>query len=129
MWIKPLSERPIIPTSRRENFIRKVFGGIQDIYMINIRLLRSLQSRQNQHPVIYQIGDILLNFVIDFEPYITYGSKQYEAKFALQNERYINSNFNAFVEVRTNHCFHTLVINVFFFIYVFIRIQRGTLVH
>jgi hypothetical protein len=100
MWIKPLSERPIIPTSRREAFIRKVFGNIQDIYMINIRLLRALQTRQDQHPIIYQIGDILLNFIIDFEPYIKYGSKQYEAKFALENERFINPNFNAFVEVR-----------------------------
>ena len=98
MWIKPLAERPIIPTSRKETLLRKVFGGIEEIYKINIRLLRALQERQNQHSIIYQIGDILLDFVIEFEPYISYGSKQYEAKFALENERFINPNFDAFVE-------------------------------
>lgn len=97
MWIKPLTERPIIPTSRRETFIRKVFGGIDAIHLLNMRLLHALKIRQKQHTIIYQIGDVLLNFVTDFEPYIKYGSKQYEAKFALENERYINPNFDAFV--------------------------------
>ncbi|KAG2191911.1 hypothetical protein INT46_006793 [Mucor plumbeus] len=100
MWIKPLAERPIIPTSRKETLLRKVFGGIEEIYKINIRLLRALQERQNQHSIIYQIGDILLDFVIEFEPYISYGSKQYEAKFALENERFINPNFDAFATER-----------------------------
>lgn len=103
MWIYPLSDRPIIPISRRESFIKKVFRNVQDIYKVNIRLLRALEMRQGQHPIIHQIGDILLNFVIDFEPYIMYGSKQYEAKFALENERYINSNFDAFVENTERH--------------------------
>ncbi|GAA5799436.1 hypothetical protein HPULCUR_004851 [Helicostylum pulchrum] len=103
MWIKPLTERPIIPSSRREGFIRKVFGNIENIHLINIRLLRALQARQSQHTIIYQIGDVLLNFVTDFEPYIKYGSKQYEAKFALENERYINSNFDAFVNATERH--------------------------
>lgn len=103
MWIKPLTERPIIPTSRRESFIRKVFGGIESVYKINIQLLQALQTRQNEHAIIYQVGDILLNYVTDFEPYIKYGSKQYEAKFALENERYINSNFDAFVNATERH--------------------------
>ncbi|KAI9480525.1 MAG: hypothetical protein EXX96DRAFT_501510 [Benjaminiella poitrasii] len=103
MWIKPLTERPIIPISRRESFIQKAFGHIENIYNVNIRLLRALQTRQNEHAIIDQIGDILTSFVIDFEPYIHYGSKQYEAKFALENERYINSNFNAFVETTERH--------------------------
>lgn len=103
MWIKPLTERPIIPISRRETFIKKVFGNIESIHLLNIRLLHALQARQSQHRVIYQIGDILLNFVTDFEPYIKYGSKQYEAKFALENERYTNPNFDAFVATTERH--------------------------
>ncbi|KAI7906587.1 uncharacterized protein BX663DRAFT_497013 [Cokeromyces recurvatus] len=103
MWIKPLTERPILPTSRREQFIQKVFGYIDDIYQVNIEMLRALQLRQNQHAIINQIGDVLINFVINFEPYIHYGSKQYEAKYVLENERYSNSNFNAFVENTERH--------------------------
>ncbi|CEP18798.1 hypothetical protein [Parasitella parasitica] len=103
MWAKPLTERPIIPTSRRETLLRKVFGDIDKIYMINSRFLQALQERQNQHCIISQIGDILLQFVIEFEPYISYGSKQYEAKFALENERFINPNFDAFVEATERH--------------------------
>ncbi|OAD05857.1 hypothetical protein MUCCIDRAFT_138902 [Mucor lusitanicus CBS 277.49] len=103
MWIKPLTERPIIPASRKETLLRKVFGGIEEIYKINIRLLQALQERQSQHSIIHQVGDILLDFVIEFEPYISYGSKQYEAKFALENERFINPNFDAFVEATERH--------------------------
>ncbi|EPB84136.1 hypothetical protein HMPREF1544_09124 [Mucor circinelloides 1006PhL] len=103
MWIKPLTERPIIPASRKETLLRKVFGGIEEIYKINIRLLRALQERQSQHSIIHQVGDILLDFVVEFEPYIYYGSKQYEAKFALENERFINPNFDAFVEATERH--------------------------
>lgn len=103
MWIKPLTERPIIPASRKEALLRKVFGGIEDIYKVNIRLLRALQERQSQHSIIHQVGDILLDLVIEFEPYISYGSKQYEAKFALENERFINPNFDAFVEATERH--------------------------
>ncbi|KAI8642651.1 hypothetical protein BD408DRAFT_386991 [Parasitella parasitica] len=103
MWIRPLAERPIIPASRKETFLGKVFGNIDEIYMINFRFLQALQERQSQHCIISQIGDILLQFVVEFEPYISYGSKQYEAKFALENERFINPNFNAFVEATERH--------------------------
>lgn len=103
MWIKPLTERPIIPNSRKDTFLRKVFGHIESIYTLNIRLLQALQERQKQHAIIYQIGDVLLDFVTDFEPYIKYGSKQYEAKFALENERFINPNFDAFVIATERH--------------------------
>ncbi|KAG2200207.1 hypothetical protein INT47_009845, partial [Mucor saturninus] len=103
MWIKPLTERPIIPTSRRESLVRKIFGNIETIYQLNIRFLQALKARQKQHKVIYQIGDVLLDFVTDFEPYIKYGSKQYEAKAALENERHINSNFDAFVIATERH--------------------------
>jgi hypothetical protein len=62
-------------------------------------MLQALQARQKENPIVHQIGDILLAYVSDFEPYIKYGSKQYEAKFALENELFINSNFSDFVEV------------------------------
>ncbi|RCI05119.1 RHO1 GDP-GTP exchange protein 2, partial [Rhizopus stolonifer] len=103
MWIRPLTERPIIPASRKESFVRKVFGNVEDIYRINSRLLHALQLRQSQQAVVHRIGDILLEYVIEFEPYISYGSKQYEAKFALENERYINPNFDAFVTTTERH--------------------------
>lgn len=103
MWIKPLTERPIIPASRRESLVRKIFGNIETIYQLNIRFLQALKARQSQNKVIYQIGDVLLDFVTDFEPYIKYGSKQYEAKSALENERHINLNFDAFVIATERH--------------------------
>ncbi|KAI8970021.1 hypothetical protein BDF20DRAFT_826085 [Mycotypha africana] len=103
MWIKPLSEQMVIPMSRRAPFIQKVFGGLNEIHNVNLQLLNALQIRQSQHAIIPQIGDILLDFVVNFEPYISYGTKQYEAKFVLENERYINPHFNAFVERVERH--------------------------
>jgi hypothetical protein len=99
MWIKPLLSKPIIPQDQRQEFVKKVFGGISSIHSINKKLLVELLKRQKEHPVVYEIGDVLLKFVQKFLPYISYGSKQYEAKFVLENEMFTNSNFDLFVRV------------------------------
>lgn len=103
MWIVPLKEQAIIPTSRRESLVNKIFRNITDLCQINTDLLSALKARQDENPIIYQIGDILLNHVSQFEPYIHYGSKQHEAKFTFENEKYLNSNFEAFVHTTERH--------------------------
>ncbi|KAI8887425.1 hypothetical protein K501DRAFT_175556, partial [Backusella circina FSU 941] len=94
MWITPLLSESIIPQVHREEFVKKVFGGISSIHNINKKLLVGLLKRQKEYPIVYQIGDVLLRFVSKFLPYISYGAKQYEAKILLENEMFTNPNFD-----------------------------------
>lgn len=100
MWIRPLRHKDIIPDERREKFIRTVFSNIMDIHNVNFRFLTALQLRQREAPVVAQIGDVLLDFVVGLEPFIPYGARQHEAKYMLDNERYSNPKFAKFAEVR-----------------------------
>ncbi|KAI8340675.1 hypothetical protein BC941DRAFT_417893 [Chlamydoabsidia padenii] len=96
MWIQPLVQTDIIPESRRADFIDTVFSNISSIYAINVRLATALLARQKERLVVNAIGDIMLDFVVDFDPYIKYGARQHEAKYALEYERQINATFDWF---------------------------------
>ncbi|KAI7864144.1 hypothetical protein BDF14DRAFT_1972195 [Spinellus fusiger] len=98
MWIKPLTKEDIIPPSRRHHFIDKVFSNLLVIHSISSRLFKELQARQREHPIVSHIGDIMLKFATEFEPFIYYGARQYEAKFVFEQERYINPKLKLFAE-------------------------------
>ncbi|KAG7138264.1 Rho1 guanine nucleotide exchange factor 1 like protein [Verticillium longisporum] len=51
-----------------------------------------------KNPVVHNVGDVFLEFVPQFEPFIWYGSKQMEAKHEFENEKSINPYFAKFVE-------------------------------
>ncbi|KAI9282533.1 hypothetical protein BY458DRAFT_428538 [Sporodiniella umbellata] len=103
MWIEPLKTSTILPTSKRESLVKKIFRNISTLIKINSQLLKALKTRQKVSPVIDQIGDVLLDHVGQFEPYIHYGSKQHEAKFILENEIHANPAFDAFVQSTERH--------------------------
>ncbi|KAI8370340.1 uncharacterized protein BYT42DRAFT_581901 [Radiomyces spectabilis] len=98
MWVQPLLTTDIIPSERRNNFVAKVFRNFREIHQVNARFLKALQARQCEHPIVFQVGDIILDFVIYFEPFITYGARQHEAKDILETELYLNPSFAAFAE-------------------------------
>ncbi|RYP87865.1 hypothetical protein DL769_000457 [Monosporascus sp. CRB-8-3] len=101
-WILPLrSNGSPIPTQRRERVVRQIFSNVIDhpsIHSVSSRFARALTERQQKNPVVKSIGDIFLEIVPQFEPFILYGSKQMEAKFAFENERSANPNFTKYVE-------------------------------
>jgi hypothetical protein len=101
-WILPLrSKNSPIPAPRRDKIVRNIFSNIVDhpaIHTVSSRFARSLTERQQKHPVVRHIGDIFLEFVPQFEPFILYGSKQLEAKFEFENERSNNPFFSKFVD-------------------------------
>lgn len=100
MWIQPLQERDIIPESRRETFINKVFCNIMAIHQVNHRFLSALRVLQEENPIVAQIGDVVLDFVMQLEPFLLYGARQHEAKYMLDQERVNNKKFAVFAEVR-----------------------------
>jgi len=102
-WMKPLrSTNPAnpspIPEHRREKFIRTVFSNCMEVHAVNSRLAEALTRRQQESPVVKNVGDIFLSFVPRFDPFIKYGANQLYGKFEFERERQSNPAFSKFVD-------------------------------
>ena len=102
-WMKPLrSTNPQnpspIPEHRREKFIRTVFSNCLEVHSVNASMAKALTRRQEQNPVVRNVGDIFLDFVPRFEPFIRYGSNQLYGKYEFEKERASNPSFSRFVD-------------------------------
>ncbi|BGP12283.1 hypothetical protein JCM10213_000021 [Rhodosporidiobolus nylandii] len=97
-WIKPLRSSNIIPESRREDFVTQVFWNVLEIYAVNVRLAELLNKRQKQAHVVDHIGDIFLDMVPHFAPFVKYGAHQLYGKYEFEKEKGSNPAFAKFVE-------------------------------
>ncbi|KAL7319293.1 RHO1 GDP-GTP exchange protein 2, variant 3 [Mucor circinelloides] len=97
-WIEPLLNNDIIPIDRRHQFIRDVFWNLADIERISMALSRDLTSRQDKHSVIPCIGDILLEHVKGFEPFVIYGAHQIFGKHKFELEKKRNAKLLQFAQ-------------------------------
>jgi RHO1 GDP-GTP exchange protein 1/2 len=99
-WVKPLRnpQRSPIPEQRRDKFIKAVFSNVSDIYNVNSKLAEALTRRQQDQPVVRNVGDIFLDHVQRFSPFITYGASQLYGKHEFENERKFNAAFAKFVD-------------------------------
>lgn len=97
-WIKPLRNSSIIPEARREKFIRTVFSHIMEVHSVNVKLAEALTKRQQLAPVVRQIGDVFLEHVPKFEPFIRYGANQLMGKYEFEREKSTNQAFAKFVD-------------------------------
>ena len=99
-WMKPLRNPATspIPEQRREKFIRTVFSNCQEVYLVNSRLAESLTRRQQTNPVVRNIGDIFLEYVPRFSPFIKYGANQLFGKYEFEKEKASNLAFSHFVD-------------------------------
>lgn len=98
LWIKPLKDSDIIPEDRRTDFLEQVFWNIHDIIAVNTRLRDALNKRQKSYAVVEQIGDILLEAVPHFSPFVSYGAHQLYGKYEFEKEKSSNPAFAQFVE-------------------------------
>lgn len=102
-WMKPLrSSNPAnpspIPEQRREKFVRTVFSNCMEVHAVNSRLADALTRRQQENPVVHNVGDIFVNFVPRFEPFVKYGANQLWGKYEFETERASNMAFSRFVD-------------------------------
>ncbi|KAF9928346.1 RHO1 GDP-GTP exchange protein 2 [Linnemannia zychae] len=97
-WITPIQNMDLLPENRRESFIDKVFYNINDVYNVNSKLGDALLKRQQAYSVVPEIGDIFLEHVKNFAPFVLYGANQIEAKYEFEHEKSTNSSFSRFVE-------------------------------
>ena len=99
-WISRLQESEVIPSERRKAFIQQVFWNTREILVVNTRLRDALSKRQKSYAVVDRIGDIFLEHVPHFGPFVAYGAHQLYGKYEFEREKGQNPTFAAFVEVR-----------------------------
>ncbi|CEP14903.1 hypothetical protein [Parasitella parasitica] len=97
-WIEPLLNNDIIPIERRHQFITDVFWNLADIERITMALSRDLTARQDKHSIIPCIGDILLEHVQGFDPFVTYGAHQIIGKHIYELEKRKNVKLLQFAQ-------------------------------
>ena len=97
--MNPLKEEDIIPQPKRADFVGQVFWNVLDIITVNTRLRDALTKRQKSYAVVDRIGDILLEFVPHFGPFVEYGAHQLYGKYEFEREKNSNPAFAQFVEV------------------------------
>ena len=102
-WMKPLrSANPLspspIPERHRERFIRTVFSNCMEVHQVNSRMADALTRRQQENPVVRNVGDIFLEWVPKFGPFIKYGANQLWGKHEFELERTRNPVFSKFVD-------------------------------
>lgn len=98
MWIEPIQQGDMIPENRRDDFIEKVFSNLIEIHKISMKLSIALRLRQQEHPIVSHVSDIMEQFVSEVEPFIHYGARQHRAKHVFEHERYNNPRFALFAE-------------------------------
>lgn len=105
-WIKPLrTQEDIIPAARRDDFVTQVFWNVHEILAVNSVLSEKLTKRQKQQPIVSAIGDLYLERVPLFEPFVTYGAHQLFGKYEFEKEKSANPAFQKFVDVSSNYAF------------------------
>jgi hypothetical protein len=99
-WVKPLRSQDTIAADRRDDFVRQVFWNVHEVLVVNQPLAERLTKRQKQQPVVSTIGDLFLERVGHFEPFVTYGAHQLFGKYEFEKEKGANPAFQKFVDVR-----------------------------
>ncbi|KAJ3506927.1 hypothetical protein NMY22_g17094 [Coprinellus aureogranulatus] len=98
VWIKGIQDQDFIPESRKADFITQVFWNVHEIIAVNTRLRDALNKRQKHYAIVEKIGDILLDNVCHFQPFVSYGAHQLWGKYEFEKEKNSNPAFAAFVE-------------------------------
>ncbi|PVF99839.1 hypothetical protein CPB86DRAFT_702391 [Serendipita vermifera] len=98
VWVAGIRNSDIIPIERREAFISQVFWNLLAIIDVNTRLRDALTKRQKQYTIVGEIGDIFLEIVPLFSPFVDYGAHQMYGKYEFEKEKANNPAFAAFVE-------------------------------
>ncbi|GME92823.1 unnamed protein product [Ambrosiozyma monospora] len=101
-WIRPLSVTKIIKEQQREHFVNTVFYGINEIWEVNSRFAEALTKRQHEQPVVKEIGDLFLEYVPKFEPFIRYGAGQVMGKYEFDRMKRHNPFLVRFIDDTSN---------------------------
>jgi hypothetical protein len=113
--MKPLRTSNVIPEDKREDFVTQVFWNINEIYSVSSKFAEHLTLRQKRSEIVDKIGDLFLDAVPHFGPFVKYGSHQLYGKYEFEKEKSANPAFSKFVDVSVwlwdpNHLFENVII-------------------
>lgn len=100
-YIMPLRNpiNNIIPERERDAFIRTVFGGVNELLRLAKSLSEALTARQQaQKPVVECVGDVILLFIGNFDPFIKYSGNKVFASFEHERQQQVNVKYARFLE-------------------------------
>lgn len=102
-WMRPLrnivpNQPSPIPEHRREKFIRLVFSNVTEVLAVNKSFSEALNCRQKENSIVKNVGDVFLQYVPRFDPFIKYGANQLYGKYEFEKERGSNPAFAKFVD-------------------------------
>lgn len=97
-WVKPLRTSDVVPASRRDDFVQQVFWNFHEVLAVNHVLAERLTKRQKQQPVVQTLGDLFLERVPHFDPFVKYGAHQLFGKYEFEKEKGNNPLFQKFVD-------------------------------
>ena len=66
---------------------------------MNSKLRDAFNKRQKSFAIVERIGDILLDIVPQFAPFVSYGAHQLYGKYEFEKEKSSNPAFAKFVDV------------------------------
>jgi hypothetical protein len=75
------------------DFLKQVFWNIHNIIAVNSKLRDAFNKCQKSLAIVEQIGDILLDVVPQFAPFVSYGSHQLYGKYEFEKEKSSNLAF------------------------------------
>lgn len=70
-----------------------------ELHAVNVRLAELLSKRQKQAHVVDKVGDIFLEMIPHFSPFVKYGAHQLYGKYEFEKEKAANPAFARFVDV------------------------------
>ncbi|KAG8734600.1 RHO1 GDP-GTP exchange protein 2, partial [Ceratobasidium sp. 428] len=76
----------------------QVFWNVEDIIDVNTRLRDLLTKRQKAHAIVETIGDIFLELIPHFGPFVEYSKHQLYSKHEFEKEKASNPAFSSFAE-------------------------------
>ncbi|KAI7883435.1 Dbl homology domain-containing protein [Lichtheimia hyalospora FSU 10163] len=98
-YVIPLMTTDILSqgTERREQVVQQIFWNLADIRRVTTGFTYALSKRRKQQDLVDTIGDVMMSFVRQFDPYISYGAHQVIGKHNFELEKRRNPRFAQFV--------------------------------
>ncbi|ORX96189.1 hypothetical protein K493DRAFT_259840 [Basidiobolus meristosporus CBS 931.73] len=98
VFVTPLKEKEIIEKERVDAFLHDLFANLKELEVVHSRIVEALVARQNQNPVVQEIGDIYLCEVKALEAYLEYGSNLVVAQRVLDKELKKNPSLGKYLQ-------------------------------
>ncbi|ORY04421.1 hypothetical protein K493DRAFT_333927, partial [Basidiobolus meristosporus CBS 931.73] len=98
LFIEPLRASRVFGSDKAENFIQDVFVNYRELQQIHEEIIAILKERQSLNAIIEMIGDIIVQFVERFEPYVHFSTGSVNSGRVLKNERAQSSALDGFLE-------------------------------